>query len=142
MLLGSLQNLKDLCLLTLIEPRSRRTVKYKSALFLTSHTPGLNIPPLVFARCVTEHYGFKNLPEWCSASCPLGKSKRVGPMEDLPTTTLCMAQDRKLTGMLTGAASNCGPEHGGTFPTLGWSVIAVKPSRRGEVIRVSPQPDF
>jgi hypothetical protein len=43
--------------------------------------------------------------------------------------------------MLTGAASDCGPEHGGTSPNLVWSVIAVKPSRRGEVSRVSPRPD-
>jgi hypothetical protein len=36
-----------------------------------------------------------------------------------------MAWDQKLTGMLTGAASDCGLQPGG------WSVIAVKLTQQG-----------
>ncbi len=52
-----------------------------------------------------------------------------------------MAQDQKLIGILTGAMQDCGPQPGGTSPTLGWSVIAAKSSGRG-VSRVAPWPDF
>jgi hypothetical protein len=34
---------------------------------------------------------------------------------------LYMSQYRKLAGMLTGAALDCGPRPGGTSPKLGWS---------------------
>jgi hypothetical protein len=33
--------------------------------------------------------------------------------------------------ILTGAVPDCGPQLGGTSPALGWTVIAVKPTRRG-----------
>jgi hypothetical protein len=41
-----------------------------------------------------------------------------------------MAQDWKLIGILTGTPDNR-PQPSGTFHTPRWSVIAVKPSRRG-----------
>ncbi len=44
---------------------------------------------------------------------------------------LSTARDQKLISILTGAAPDCGPQPGQTFPTLRWSVIAVKLSRRG-----------
>jgi hypothetical protein len=41
-----------------------------------------------------------------------------------------MAQDLKLIEILTGTAPDCRPKPGRTSPAFGWSVIAVKPSRR------------
>ncbi len=52
----------------------------------------------------------------------------MGPTDHPP---LCTVQDQKLTGMLTCAAPDCGLQTGGNHLTLRWSVIAVKPSRRG-----------
>jgi hypothetical protein len=70
-------------------------------------------------------------PDRCGACCPVRKSKRAGPTDKTPPPAFCTAQDHKLTGILTGAAPDCTPLPGGTSPTLGGSVIAVKPSRRG-----------
>ncbi len=44
--------------------------------------------------------------------------------------------------ILTDAMPDCGPQPGGTSPTLRSSVIAVKPSGRGGVGMVSPQPNI
>jgi hypothetical protein len=68
-------------------------------------------------------------PEWCSTSCPIRMSKRAGLAENLPLPTVYTA--RILIGILTGSKQECGPQSNGTSPTLGWSVIAVKLSRRG-----------
>jgi hypothetical protein len=98
------------------------------AQFLASHTPCLNIPPTVFARCVIEHYGFRNLPRTMPAVF-LDRAREWAQLRTCHPS--CSARDRKLTGMFTGAVPGCGTRHGGTSSALGWSVIAVKPSRRG-----------
>jgi hypothetical protein len=42
-----------------------------------------------------------------------------------------VAHDQKLIGILSGTATDCGPQPGRTSPAFGCSVIAVKP--RGKV---------
>ncbi len=69
-------------------------------------------------------------PEWCCANCSLRKSERAGLTKNPPPLALCVARDWKLTEMLTGAALDCGLHPGRTSPALGWSIIAVKLSRR------------
>jgi hypothetical protein len=44
---------------------------------------------------------------------------------------LYLARDKKLIGMLPGAAPHCGPQPGGSSPALGWSVITIKPVEAG-----------
>jgi hypothetical protein len=61
----------------------------------------------------------------------LEKEQESKPNENPPSPTLCPAGDRKLTEMLTGTVPDSGPQPSGTFSTLGWSVIAVKPSESG-----------
>ncbi len=80
-----------------------------------------------------ERYGFRNLPRTVRASCPVKKRERAGPTENPPLPALYTARDRKLAGMMTGALPDCGPwpGPGRTYPTLGWSVLAVKPNGRG-----------
>ncbi len=53
------------------------------------------------------------------------------PVKNRFDLALCIAQDRKLIGILTGAVPDCGPQPVRTSPPLGWSEIAVKPSGRG-----------
>jgi hypothetical protein len=48
-----------------------------------------------------------------------------------------MAQDQKPIGMLTGVTPDYGSQRGRTFPTYGWSVIAIKMSGWGVVRRVA-----
>jgi hypothetical protein len=55
----------------------------------------------------------------CGNVSTFRKSERADPPHVFYT-----AQDRKLTGLLTGTP-DCGPRHGGISPTLWWFVIAV-----------------
>ncbi len=55
---------------------------------------------------------------------------------------LSMVQDWKLIGILTDPGPDSRPQHSGTSPTLGWSVIAVKLSGRGGDGRVALQLDL
>jgi hypothetical protein len=71
-------------------------------------------------------------PDRTSANGPLRKSTRGGPTVNPPPPALSTAWDRKPISVMTGAAPDCSPQPGRTSPTLGWSVIAVKPSRRGD----------
>jgi hypothetical protein len=96
----------------------------------------------VFAWCVIDAMASGNCPEQCGTSCPLRKSERVCPTENLLPPTLCTARDRKLIGILTGAVLDCRPQPGRTSHALGWSVIAVKRTGREGVGRVAPRPDF
>jgi hypothetical protein len=50
-----------------------------SAQFLTSHSPGLNLPPPVFVRCVIEHYSFINLPRKVRRQLSIRKSEKASP---------------------------------------------------------------
>jgi hypothetical protein len=84
--------------------------------------------------CMMCHYtiesaGFRNLPRSCGANGPLRKSERPGPTVNPPSPALSTARDQKPIAIQT-AVSDCGPQPGQTSPILGWSVIAVKPSRR------------
>jgi hypothetical protein len=88
-----------------------------------------------FVRCVIKRYSFRNLPRTVHANSPLGKRKRMDPTENPGLGT-------ELTGILTVATSGCRPQPVRTSPALGWSEIAVKPSRSGRVSRVAQQPDF
>ncbi len=47
-----------------------------------------------------------------------------------PSTLRCLGPEKK-NAILTGIAPHCGPQPSGTSPALGWSILAVKPSRRG-----------
>jgi hypothetical protein len=77
-------------MLTLIEPGSSRTAKYRG-------------PP---RREFAQNGAVPN--------CPLRKSKRVGPTKNLPPLALYAVKGRKLTGILTGAAPDCRPQPGRT----------------------------
>ncbi len=90
----------------------------------------------------TEAVGFGNLPRLVQCQQLLKKSERAGLIENPPPSALSRARDRKLIGILTGAALDCGPQLGGTSPAHGWSVIAVKPSGMRGVGRVVQWPDF
>jgi hypothetical protein len=94
------------------------------AQFLTLHSPGVNLPPRVFARCVIECYGSELCPERCGACCPLRKSKRADPTENLQPPRIMLGMGPKLIGILTSIMKDCGPLLGGTSPA---------PSGRGGV---------
>jgi hypothetical protein len=78
----------------------------------------------------TEVASFGNLPRLVQRQRPLRKSKRAGLIENPPPSAPSRAQDWKLIGILTGAATGLRTKLGGTSPALG-SVIAVTPSGMG-----------
>ncbi len=80
--------------------------------------------------------------EWCGTSYTLRKSERVDPTENCPTPGTLCTRDQSLTVMLTGTAPNCRPQPSRTSPALKWSVIVVKPSKRGLVGRVAQRQVF
>jgi hypothetical protein len=71
-------------------------------------------------------------PEPCGTNCPIKKSERAGLIENPPPPKLYTVQNQILIGILTGAMPDCRPQPGRTLLALRWSVIAVKPSGRGE----------
>ncbi len=78
-----------------------------------------------------EAGGFGNMPSSVRHQQSTQEEQEKGPTANLPPPALYATRDGKLIGMLTGAAPDCRPQPGGTSPTLGWSVIAVKQSGRG-----------
>ncbi len=62
-----------------------------------------------------------NLPRAVGRQQSTEKEHRVGPTENSPPHTLSTAWDRKLIGILTGAALDCGPQPGGTSFAIRWS---------------------
>jgi hypothetical protein len=96
----------------------------------------------MMCHCTKESAGFRNLLDLCDANGPLRKSKRPGPSVNLPPPVLSTARDRKLIGIMTSATPDCGPQPGRTSPAPGWSVRAVKLSRRGGGQQVVAAPDF
>jgi hypothetical protein len=69
-------------------------------------------------------------PKWCSDSCSLRKSQRVGLTENLSPPHSKWLGNRNWLEILTGATADYGPPPVGTSPAFRWSVIAVKLSRR------------
>ncbi len=65
-----------------------------------------------------------------NGGAPTVQLERAGLTENLPL------HGPGLTGMLNGAAPDCGPRPGRTSPALRWSVIAVKPNRKGGSARL------
>jgi hypothetical protein len=59
-----------------------------STQFFTSNLPALNLPPLVFSRCVKKGCSFRICPQRCYASCPLRKRERAVPSENPSPPTL------------------------------------------------------
>jgi hypothetical protein len=55
---------------------------------------------------------------------------------------LCVAEDQKLLGMLTGTAPDYRPQYVGNSPTCGWSETSVKLSGRRAGGKVTQQLDI
>ncbi len=74
---------------------------------------------------------FQEHAQISAAPTVLRKSEKTGLTANPPPPALSTARDRKLIHNLTDATPDFVPQPSRTSPALGWSIIAVKPSRRG-----------
>ncbi len=120
-------------ILALMKLESRRTVKYWGPLSFDLIFTRLKFTSRGICSLCNRELRFRDFVQ--NSAVPFSPLRRLREWTWLKTChppELWIAQDRKRYGMLTGNASDCGPQPVGTSSTLGWSEIAIKLREGGQ----------